>query len=136
MARQHRLLICALALVVLAATALPAAASRRPTKKEVGRIYRALSAADKTCSRYPLGTCKIGFTVSDANPRWAVARIRADDNGENTVPPQTISLYRKHRRGHFWVINQAGNGGGCGVPKRPRRDLGLICLPFSPAPGF
>lgn len=131
MARRHRLLIFALALAIPLAAALPTAASRRPTMKEVGRIYLALSAADKTCSRYPVGTCKIGFAVSEVNPRWAVARLRADTNGENIVPPQTISLYRKHRRGHYWVINLAGDGGGCGVPKKPRRDLNMICLPFS-----
>jgi hypothetical protein len=131
---RRQLLIFTLALAILLAAAMPADAGRRPTKSETGRIYLALSAANKTCSRYPLGTCKIGFSVSEVNPRWAVARLRADTNGENIVPPQTISLYRKHRRGHFWVVNQAGDGGGCGVPKRPRRDLNMICLPFSHAP--
>ncbi|MFN2612319.1 MAG: hypothetical protein ABR536_02990, partial [Solirubrobacterales bacterium] len=102
----------------------------RPTKREAANIFTALAAANKTCARYPAGSCKITFSVSEVNPRWAAAKIRADANGENTVVPETISLHRKHPKGHFWTIHEVGNGGGCGVPRRPRRDLHLICLQF------
>lgn len=134
MSRMLRPSIYALAIVALLAAALPASASRRPTKREAADILTALAAANKTCARFPADSCKLGFAVSEANPRWAVAKIRPSVNGENTVAPETISLYRKNRAGHFWAVHEIGNGGGCNMPKRPRRDLHVICLQFSGSP--
>lgn len=123
-------LIIGLVVLPLLAPALSAEASRKPKPSESAAIFTALQAENLTCARYQPGTCKIAFRISDANSRWASARIRADENGENTVLPQTISLHRPHSKSRRWEVIDTGDGGGCSVPKRPRRDLNLICLQF------
>ena len=122
----------ALVLVLLAAVALaaPAAADRRPKPAELAGLLSTLAEKGLTCAQYPPGTCQIHFKVSTVNSRWAAARVRPDVNGENFVQPLDIGIRRPHRKGGAWEVKSIGNGGGCNVPKRPRHDLGLICLPF------
>jgi hypothetical protein len=110
--------------------ATPAGASRPPRHAESIAIFAALQAANLTCSRYPVGSCQLNFRTSTVNVRWAAARIRPTDNGETNVMPQTISLRRLHKRSGRYAVMDTGNGGGCNVPRRPRKDLGLICLEF------
>ena len=113
---------------LLAVTALPAAAvaNRPATEAEAQAIEATLTARGLTCaSRYPPGTCREAIVVSTAKRHWAVARIRPDVNGENTVEPEDISL---RLRAGAWSIHQIGNGGGCDVPRKARRDLHLLCL--------
>jgi hypothetical protein len=119
------------ALLLLAGTLAPGAdANRKPRPGERKAIYATLAAENLTCSRYQPGSCKLNFRISDVNNRWAAARIRPDVTGENTVMPVTISLHREKRKGRRWKVRDVGNGGGCDVPRRPRRDLNLICLVF------
>jgi hypothetical protein len=112
---------------------LPAAvadAARAPKRSENNAIFSALQSANLTCSRYPPGSCQLNFRVSTVNGRWAAARIRPAENGESTVMPQTISLRRVHKKTGRYEVMDTGNGGGCSVPRRPRKDLALICLVF------
>jgi hypothetical protein len=125
-ARLTLLIVLALALIATG----NASAARAPRNGEGAAIYAALRAANLTCSRYPAGSCKIGYRVSTVNGRWAAVRIRPTVNGESNVNPQTISLHRVHKKKGRWAVMDTGNGGGCSVPKRPRFDLGLICLEF------
>jgi hypothetical protein len=121
------------AVLVCLCCLLPAAvadASRAPKRSETGAIFSALQTANLTCSRYPLGTCQLNFRVSTVNRRWAAARIRPTSNGESNVMPQTISLRRVHPKAGRYEVMDTGNGGGCNVPRRPRKDLALICLVF------
>jgi hypothetical protein len=119
---------------IVALLLIPAAASgdRKPRPGENAGIFAALQTANLTCARYPADTCQLNFRVSNVNRHWAAARIRPTVNGESSVLPQTISLRRKKKRGGRWEVMDPGNGGGCSVPKRPRRDLRLICLVFDP----
>jgi hypothetical protein len=113
---------------LLAFIAVPAsaAANRPATDAEAQAIEATLTARGLTCaSRYPPGTCREVIIVSTAKHHWAVARIRPDVNGENTVEPEDISL---RLRAGVWSIHQVGNGGGCDVPRKARRDLHLLCL--------
>ena len=107
-----------------------AGASRAPRNGEGRAIFAALQTANLTCSRYPPESCQINFRVSTVNRRWASAKIRPMANGESQVMPQTISLRRVHPKGGRYEVMDPGNGGGCSVPRKPRKDLGLICLIF------
>jgi hypothetical protein len=120
----------ALALAALLVVAVPASANRRPKPSELTGIISALAEQGLTCAQYQPGTCQIHFRISTVNSRWASAKIRPDLNGENTVKPVDVGLRRPHRKGGAWEVKSVGNGGGCNVPHRPRRDLGLICLQF------
>jgi hypothetical protein len=122
----------AVALVALLVMALPASASRRPKPAELAGIISTLAVKGLTCAQYPAGTCQIHFRVSTVNSHWASAKVRPDLNGENIVKPLDIGLRRPHLKGGAWEVKSIGNGGGCNVPKRPRRDLGLICLAIGP----
>jgi hypothetical protein len=115
-------------LAVLVAIAMPApATANRPAKPaEAEAIYATLAAGGLTCaSLYPAGICREAIVISTAKRHWAVARIRPEENGENTVRPEDISL---HLRGGVWSVHQVGNGGGCHVPRKARRDLHLLCF--------
>jgi hypothetical protein len=120
----------ALALVAVLAVALPASANRRPKSSELTGIISTLAEHGLTCAQYPPGTCQIHFRISTVNSRWASAKVRPDVNGENIVAPRDVGLRRPHRKGGGWDVKSTGTGGGCNVPKRPRHDLGLICLSF------
>ena len=120
----------ALALAGLLLLALPASAHRRPKPAELAGIISTLAEKGLTCAQYPAGTCQIHFRVSTVNSQWASAKVRPGLNGENTVKPLDVALRRPHHKGGAWEIKSIGNGGGCNVPPRPRRDLGLICLQF------
>ncbi len=121
------------ALVTIAACALPVAgagASREAKKGELAGIGAAILSEGLSCERYPPGTCELKVAVSSRNKRWAVVRLRATANGETTVNPESISLHSKGQgKRKRWRVISVGNGGGCGVPRRIRRDLHLICLP-------
>lgn len=104
-----------------------AEASRAPKPAETREIFAVLQAEGLTCAaQYPPGICRETIRISTRNKRWAVDHIRPEENGENIVQAIDISL---HRGEAGWRIHQVGNGGGCGVPRKPRRDLHLICLP-------
>ncbi|MDX6616113.1 MAG: hypothetical protein QOD60_1204 [Solirubrobacterales bacterium] len=122
----------ALALAALLVVAVPASANRRPKSSEVTGLISTLAEKGLTCAQYPAGTCQIHFRISTVNSRWASAKVRPDVNGENTVKPLDVGVRRPHRKGGAWAVKSIGNGGGCNVPKRPRHDLGLICLAIGP----
>jgi hypothetical protein len=124
----------AIALLSVCLLALPAAAesSRVPRNGEGAAIFAALQTANLSCSRYPADSCTLNMRVSTVNRRWASAKIRPTVNGESQVPPQTISLRRVHKKKGRYEVMDPGNGGGCSVPRKPRKDLGLVCLIFNP----
>ncbi len=129
MMRSKLLLILALATAALLVLPTVAGADRKPTRHEARALFAALTATNHTCTRYAPGTCKLDYRISEVNSHWAAARVRATANGETTVRPETISMHRKGK-GRAWAVNYAGDGGGCHMPKRPRNDLGLVCLVF------
>ena len=120
----------AVALLALLVAAAPASASRKPKPAELAGIISTLASEGLTCAQYPPGTCQIHFRVSTVNSRWASAKVRPDVNGESIVAPRSMALRRPHRKGGGWELKSIDNGGGCNMPKRPRRDLGLICIQF------
>ncbi len=124
---RMRLPAAIIAALVLAASAAPAEASRKPRKGEAAKISATIAQARLSCeARYPPGVCEATIRVSTRVKGWAAVRIRPLVNGESIVNPEDISL---RRRGDGWRIVVVGNGGGCGLPTKVKRDLHLICLP-------
>jgi hypothetical protein len=123
MSRATAIVIVLIGCVVVAS----AEANRPPKPAEAQEIFAVLEAEGLTCAaQYPPGTCRETIRVSTRNKRWAVVHIRPEENGETIVRAIDVSL---HRDEAGWRIHQVGNGGGCRVPRKPRRDLHLICLP-------
>ena len=127
---RGRALAVLLVLGALLALAAPTSANRRPKPAELAGILSTLAPQGLTCAQYSPGSCQIHFRISTVNSRWASAKVRPDVNGENTVKPVDVGLRRPHRKGGAWEVKSVGNGGGCEVPRRPRHDLGLICIQF------
>lgn len=121
-----RLRTAIVSLLLIAVCAAPVEASRNPSKKEAAAIGSVIAEAGLSCARYPPGVCKQAIRVSTKRVGWAAVRIRPEVNGESIVNPQDISL---RHRGERWRIIEVGNGGGCGLPRKVKRDLHLICLP-------
>lgn len=102
--------------LVVVSTAL---ASRPATPSERVAILRA---APK--SPYPPGYARLTVKVSTVSSAWAAVYIRARRGHANQVQPDVVSL---QRQGGRWAVHQQGNGGGCRMPARVKRDLRLAC---------
>lgn len=73
---------------------------------------------------YPAGSYRFKVSVSTAARGWAAVLILPTGSGQG-VQPDVISA-RRVGPGR-WKQHQMGNGGGCHMPDRVRRDLGLYC---------
>lgn len=113
-------IVLPVALLALVAAA-PASASRPANPNETRLISAALNGIG--CDFYEPGACEYRFRVSTKNQRWAAARIVARPHHPE-VQEDIASLYHGKAR---WRVHQAGNGGGCDVPKAVRKDLHLVC---------
>ena len=81
-------------------------------------IAKALEREGFDC-RFVSGSCHRKIKVSTKKQTWAAAYISG-----SAVQPTSASIHRKH---HSWHVHQIGNGGGCGVPSKVRKDLKLDC---------
>jgi hypothetical protein len=112
----------AVALILgLSLTVAPASvASRRATGAEARAILRVAPG-----NPYPPGWAHLTVRVSTVDSRWAAVHVLPNRGHTHQVQADVASMY--HTRRHGWVVHQVGNGGGCGVPSRVRRDLHLAC---------
>lgn len=74
---------------------------------------------------WPRGWAYRVVWVSTVDSRWAEVEILPMRGHAHQVQQDVGSTYRL--RSGRWVMHQAGNGGGCHMPARVRRDLRLAC---------
>jgi hypothetical protein len=75
---------------------------------------------------YPKGWARLTVLISRIDPRWAAVYVTGTPGHVDQVQADAASVFHTARRG--WVVHQAGNGGGCGVPARVRAELQLSCV--------
>jgi hypothetical protein len=121
--RRATIATLAVALIVSAGT-VTADARRLPTKAERAAIMRGADVRDYGGS-YPDGSYYYTVRVATAARGWAAVRILPTRAGRGLVQPDVISARRTGAG--LWKRHQVGNGGGCRMPERVRRDLGLYC---------
>lgn len=103
-----------------------AAASRKPTARERTLILEAATRHSATCFFAPEGSCRSFIRVSTKGP-WAALHLNPTPGHENVVQPGIASFRRIGSEA--WQFHSVVPGWeGCGVPRVPRRDLGLDCL--------
>lgn len=105
-------------ILLLIASAATSEAARNPTRPEKHKIRQVLDRNGVSCAIWP-GSCHRKIKVSTKLETWAAAYITGPQ-----VQGDVASLHRKH---HKWHVHQVGNGGGCGVPRKVRKDLRLAC---------
>jgi hypothetical protein len=112
------IIAASLIIAVLLIAVATSNAARNPTKPEKRKIARVLERKGFDCS-FVAGGCHRKIKVSTKLETWAAAYIRGSG-----VQGAVASL---HRKNHKWRVHQIGNGGGCGVPRKVRKDLKLAC---------
>jgi len=119
-----RTCLAAIGLVVVLASASAALAARAPTERERHAITRAIKKSPKTQFVPDFKLAVRSIRVSTKGP-WASATVGGQRRYRHEVQPARAGLRRLKGR---WQLRSLGNGGGCDVPKRFRRELRLKCF--------
>jgi hypothetical protein len=129
------LVMCVAVAFIAAAAAVPAQASRAPTRSERVSIIRAtdvyVAGLSDCCAVVPSGAMVarvrvVTVRVSTVNPRWALVAMQAYDAKGRSVGPVTASLHRASTL--LWSVLAFGaKNAGCVMPHAVRRDLNGSC---------